>query len=255
MADTSTEPRLRGVDTELPRRAGLRVRPQRTARALFGLLLVAVCVVAVLVIYTRIGDRSEVLAVNRTVLAGEQLADADLRVVSISADESFASVPASARASLVGQYAKVRLVEGALLVTDSLQTRPLVDPSKVLMSVPVPLSGIPTGLREGSRLVLIVTQTSAVGESPPALIEATVAAVPRNLGELVSGGGESGGSPSTVALSVEVDPSAAVTIGPAEKVAVAVLAPDEPFPTATAAPAGETVTASSTPASTPAGGG
>ena len=126
-------------------------------RALFGLFLVAVCVVAVLVIYTRIGDRQDVLAVSRTVLAGEQLTDADLRVVSISADDSFPSVPATARASIVGQYAKVRMVDGSLLVADSVQARPLVDPSKVLMSVPVPLSGVPTGLREGSRLVLVVT--------------------------------------------------------------------------------------------------
>src|SRR5215208_2821419 len=107
MADTTTGPRL--GTSELAHRSGLRVRPQRTARALFGLLLVAVFVVAVLVIYTRIGNRSEVLAVNRTVLAGEQLTEGDLRVVSVSADDSFASVPATARSSLVGQYAKVRM--------------------------------------------------------------------------------------------------------------------------------------------------
>src|SRR3954464_6828144 len=116
MADTQTGERLGLAGTELAPRSRLRVRPQRPARALFGLLLVAVCVVAVLVIYTRVGNRTDVLALNRTVLAGEQLGDTDLRVVSISADESFASVPAASRASLVGQYAKVRLVEGSLLV-------------------------------------------------------------------------------------------------------------------------------------------
>ena len=57
------------------------------------------------------------------------------------------------------------MVEGSLLVVDSVQARPLVDPSKVLMSVPVPLSGVPTGLREGSRLVLIVTPKAAGGGS------------------------------------------------------------------------------------------
>jgi hypothetical protein len=239
MADTQTGQRLGLAGTELSPRSGLRVRPQRPARALFGLLLVAVCVVAVLVIYTRVGDRHDVLAVSRTVLAGEQLTDADLRVVSISADDSFPSVPSTARASLVGQYAKVRMIDGSLLVADSVQTRPLVDPSKVLMSVAVPLSGVPTGLREGSRLVLV---------------EATVAAVPRNLGELVSGGDSNGSSSSTVALTVEVDPGAAATIGAAKAVAVAVLAPDEPFPNTAAAPGGD-VTASSIPVSTPAGGG
>ena len=52
---------------------GLRVRPQRPGRALFGVLLVVASVVVALTIYTRIGDRHEVLAVTRTVLAGEQL--------------------------------------------------------------------------------------------------------------------------------------------------------------------------------------
>ena len=51
------------------------------------------------------------------------------------------------------------------------------------MSVPVPVSGVPTGLREGSRLVLIVTPPSAgAGPATPVLVEATVAAVPVELG-------------------------------------------------------------------------
>ena len=244
MAETRTTGRSALAGTELGRRSGLRVRPQRPARALFGLLLVAGCVVVVLVVYSRIGDRREVLAVNRTVLAGEQLSDADLRVVSISSDDDFPSMPASARTSIVGQYAKVRLAEGALLVADSVQGRPLVDPSKVLMSVSVPLAGVPTGLREGSRLALVVTPHSTGGPVSPVLLEATVAAVPRNLGALVSGGGSS--SSSSVALTVEVDPQAAATLGPAESVAVAVLAADEPFPTSPPAPTVADGTASTT---------
>ena len=74
------------------------------------------------------------------------------------------------------------MVAGSLLVADSVQARPLVDPSKVLMSVPVPLSGVPAGLREGSRLVLIVTPQTAGRHAPPVLVEATVAAVPSQPG-------------------------------------------------------------------------
>jgi hypothetical protein len=229
--------------TELAPRSGLRVRPQQPARALFGLLLVVAAVVAALTLYTRIGDRHQVLAVNRTVLAGEQLVDSDFRVVSISADDSFASVPATTRASLVGQYAKVRMVAGSLVVADSVQARLLVDPSKVLMSVAVPLSGVPTGLREGSRLVLIVTPKSASGTAPPRLVEATVAAVPRNLGELVSG---QSSSTSMVALSVEVPPKSAATVGSAGEVAVGVLNPRAAFPA---------VAAVASPSSTAGGGG
>jgi len=229
MAEARTRELLSVAGAELAPRTGLRVRPQRPGRALFGVLLVVVSVVVALTIYTRIGDRHEVVAVTRTVLAGEQLSASDLRVVSISSDDSLPSVASSAMDSMVGQYARVRIVQGSLLVLDSVQSRPLVDPSKVLMSVPVPLSGVPTGLREGSRLVLILTPRSSATAAAPVLVEATVAAVPRNLGELI-GGADS--NQSTVALSVEVPPESAAAVGSADKVAVAVLASDAPFPAA-----------------------
>ena len=129
---------------------------------------------------------------TRTVLAGEQLSDADFKVVSISSDDSF---PCGAG---VGSRAAGRPVrQGAAGAGLAGGDRQRADPSrwstrtKVLMSVPVPLSGVPTGLREGSRLVLIVTPPSAgAGPATPVLVEATVAAVPRNLGELVAGSGD-----------------------------------------------------------------
>src|SRR5829696_3145529 len=167
MADVrdSARQRMTAAGPELGAGSGLRMRPQRPIRAVFGGLLVVASVAIALTVYSRIGDRQEVLAVTRTVLAGEQLTDADLQEVSISSDGSFASVPAASRSLIVGQYAKVRLVSGSLLVTDSVQSRPLVDPDRVLMSVPVPLTGVPAGLREGSRLVLIVTPAAETGGS------------------------------------------------------------------------------------------
>src|SRR4051794_2949918 len=238
MAETRARDRLSTVGADLPPRSGLRVRPQRPARALFGLLVVLAAVVAALAIYTRIGDRHEVLAVTRTVLAGEQLTDADLRVVSISSDDSIPSVPASARTVMVGQYAKVRMAEGSLLVADSIQARPLVDPSKVLMSVAVPLSGVPTGLREGSRLVLIVTPRGAGNTTQTELVEAVAVAVPADLGARING---SGSAQSAVALSVEVAPEAAAMVGAADSVAVAVLAPDGVMPSLAAGSPGTDV--------------
>ncbi len=173
-------------------------------RALVGAMLVIAAVVAALAIYARVGNRNEVLAVRRSILAGEQILDDDLQVVSISSDDSFPSIPASDRAFVVGQYAKVRLASGALLVADSIQSEQLVDPERVLMSVVVPVGLIPVGLREQSRLTLVVTPAqSGSTREPPVLVEALVAAVPRNLAEIV-GSDESGRA--MVALSVEVDP-------------------------------------------------
>ena len=58
---------------------GLRMRPHRPMRALAGALIVIASVVAALALYTGIGERTEVLAVSRDVLAGEQITDADPR--------------------------------------------------------------------------------------------------------------------------------------------------------------------------------
>src|SRR5436190_15097103 len=134
MADVrdSSRPRMTVAGAELGAGSGLRMRPQRPIRAVFAGLLVVASVAIAVTVYSRIGDRHEVLAVTRTVLAGEQLTDTDLKEVSISSDGSFASMPASSRSLIVGQYAKVRLVSGSLLVTDSVQSRPLVDPQRVL---------------------------------------------------------------------------------------------------------------------------
>jgi hypothetical protein len=202
---------------------------------LVGALVVVASVLVVLAIYTRVGDRREVLALSRTVLAGEQLADADFKVVSIASDESFLAVPASERGPMTGQYAKVRMLQGSLVVADSVQPNPLVDPARVLMSVPVPLSGVPSGLREGSRLVLIVRPSdSGAGAVAPVLVEATVATVPGNLAEMVGGDGSSSVT-SAVALSVEVPAESVALVGSAESVAVGVLDPSAPFPAQPAA--------------------
>ncbi len=71
----------------LASKPGLRMRPHRPMRALAGALIVVASVVAALALYTRIGNRTEVLAVSRDVLAGEQIDDADLEVVSMSSDD------------------------------------------------------------------------------------------------------------------------------------------------------------------------
>jgi hypothetical protein len=231
MAGVRTGPaREQLVDAELDLTpgAGLRMRPRRPARALVGGFVVAVSIVSALAIYTRIGDRRDVLAVTRTVLAGEQLTVADLKVVSIASDDDFPAVSASNRGLAVGQYARVRMIAGSLVVAESLQPEPLVDPGKVLMSVTVPLGGVPTGLREGSRLVLVVTPAgSGAGELPAVLVEAVVAAVPGNLGQLI--GSDSSGA-AKVALSVEVAPDRVALVGSAAQVAVGVLDPQAPFP-------------------------
>jgi hypothetical protein len=116
-------------------------------------------------------------------------------------------------------------VAGSLLTEESLQARPLVEPGRVLMSVAVPVSRVPVGLRERSRVALVVTPGDIydVGDSSgPVLVEAVVAAVPRDLAEVV---GVDAGAQATVSLSVEVDESVVGLVGSAAAVGVGVLDP------------------------------
>jgi hypothetical protein len=197
-------------------------------RALVGALVVVASVVAALALYARIGDRTEVLAVARDVLAGEQISDADIEVVSMSSDDAIPTVPATQRSTIVGQYARVRLLAGSLLSSDNVQPLPLVDPERVLMSVVVPVGLVPVGLREQSRVVIVVTPPATGGDRlPPVLVEATVAAVPRNLGEIV---GSADAGQGMVALAVEVPPAYVGVLGEAEAVSIGVLDRSAPFP-------------------------
>jgi SAF domain len=213
---------------ELASKPGLRMRPHRPMRALAGALVVVASVVAALALYARIGERTNVLAVSRDVLAGEQIGDSDLKVVSISSDDGIPTIPASQRSAIVGQYARVRVLSGSLLSADSVQPRPIVDPERVLMSVVVPAGLVPVGLREQSRVVLVVTPPTTGGVRPaPVLVEAVIAAVPRNLGEVVGSADAGEGS---VALAVEVPPQYVGAVGEAEAVSVGVLDGAAPFP-------------------------
>ena len=82
------------------------MRPHRPMRALAGAFVVVASVVAALAIYTRVGNRADVLAVSRDVLAGEQIGSDDLAVVSMSSDDGIPTIPASQRSAIVGQYAR-----------------------------------------------------------------------------------------------------------------------------------------------------
>ena len=205
---------------------GLRVRPQRPVRAVMALLLVVASVVAALTVFTRIGDRSDVLVATRTVLAGEQVAESDFRVVSISTDDELATVPASERALLAGQYARVRIEAGAVVPAAAVQPERLVSAGRVLMSVVIPAGEVPVGLREQSRVVLVVTGANAV---EPVLVDATVTAIPGDLLSILAD--TAGVRAASVPISVEVAPESVTLVGSADDVSIGVVDPSTPFTT------------------------
>ena len=233
MTDVRDAPARTGIEFASAGR-GLRVRPQRPVRAVMALLLVVASVVAALTVFTRIGDRSEVLVATRTVLAGQQVTEADFRVVSISTDDELATIPASQWQLLVGQYARVRIEAGAVVPGAALQPDRLVSEGRVLMSVLVPAGEVPIGLREQSRVVLVVTGDNAI---EPVLVDATIAAIPRDLSAILSD--TAGVRSASVPLSVEVAPESVTLVGSAEDVSIGVLDPSASFPGDAVTPAVE----------------
>ena len=172
-------------------------------------------VVLALTVYLRVGGRHDVLMLTRDVLAGEQLRDSDVRVVAVAADEVLAVTPAPSRGVVVGQYARVRMVAGSLLAPQALQPAPLVDPGKAVVALAVTAAQIPTGLREGSRLVVTVVGS---GAGPPVLVEAFVVSLPRF---------EQGAAGS---LTVQVPIGQVAVVTTATRVAVSVIDPSVALP-------------------------
>jgi hypothetical protein len=185
-----------------------------------GVLLMATSVLTALAIYQRVGHRRNVLVLTRNVLAGEPIHVDDVRSVAISTDATLRVVDANSVAGLVGKFAKVRMLEGSLLVADSLQDRPLVTDGKALTTVTVPSTGVPVGLREGSRLVLTLAPASSAPGALVVQVEAFVVANPTRAAE---------GSTQR-AVSVEVPLRAAGVVGTASKVAISVIDPTAQLP-------------------------
>jgi hypothetical protein len=196
-------------------RPGLRLLPRRPKR----LLIAAAALVAAMAlgssVYLKLGHRQDVLILTRDVMAGEQLRDSDVAPVSVSTDDQLAVAPVGS--PVAGQYAKVRMLRGTLVAPGSLQSQPLVDPSRAVVSLPITSTQVPTGLREGSRLLVTVIPASPT--AVPVVVEATVVSLP-----VFPAGAQSG------AVSVQVPLSQVAVVSAAGKVAISLIDPSVPLP-------------------------
>ena len=121
-----TEPRVATptVATDAPRR-GFRPASRRRARVAGGAALVAIAIGGNVLVYSSLDDRESVLQVVRDVPAGEQVTPEDVRAIEVDADDTLRAVGADRVSTIVGQFAKVRLVAGSLVVAEALQSTPL----------------------------------------------------------------------------------------------------------------------------------
>lgn len=142
-----------------PSSAGRRDR----SRVAAGGLVLAVCTLAAVLVYGRVGDRRDVLAVARTVEVGQVVRAADLRVVHVSSDPGVHMVRAAERARLVGRPAAVRLLAGTMLSADQVGDAARLPAGTALVGAVVKAGQFPLGLAAGDTVGLIAS--SATGGS------------------------------------------------------------------------------------------
>lgn len=192
---------------------GFRPVSRRRARIAAGAAIAAVAVAGNVAIYSSLDASEEVLQVVRDVRAGEQLTAADLRSVAVDVDDSVPVLAADETARVIGQYARVHLASGSLLVEQLVQPQPLVAAGKAVVAIAVVPSAIPDGLRERSRVELVVPAPGA--EAAPVIVP----------GRVVARGAEVDSISGRFPLSLEVDTTDAATVAAADDVRVVLLDP------------------------------
>lgn len=195
---------------ERPSSTPARISSRARGRLALGALIVAIGVLINLAIYRSVDDKSPVLQLNRDVPAGQQISADDFRTVEIGADGAFRSVPSSDLNAVVGSYAKVRLIAGTLLAREALQGGPLVAPGASVVAVMVPAGEVPIGLRERSRLSVVIVASDRTSAS----VSGTVVGLPSQAG-----------SSGQVSVSIELAAGDAGAVAAAEKVRLVLLDP------------------------------
>lgn len=191
---------------------GFQPVPRRRNRIALGVLLAAIAIGGNAFLYASLDEKDPAVQVVRDVPAGEQLTSDMLRTVEVDADSTVNLVAGDQLDSLVGSYAKVRLVSGSLVTAEALQSTPLVSAGSSVVAIQVGEGTLPIGVRERAAIVLVIP-----GEAGPTSIDARVVGLPVATSSAL--GVES--------LSVEVGASDAATVASADDVRVVLVEPSD----------------------------
>jgi hypothetical protein len=143
-------------------------RRRRLPFVALGGLLVVVCVLGYAFGAVRLGDRVQVLAVARSVAAGQAIAATDLRQVSAAQDSGVQLIPADQVQQVVGRTAVVPLVAGTLLTPSLVGDAAFPPVGKVAASLALKPGQYPQGLSTGARVMAYVSATGGDGQQAPA---------------------------------------------------------------------------------------
>jgi hypothetical protein len=203
----------RPATTDATLRRGFRPASRRRSRIAVGVLLAAIAIGGNVLVYAGLDDKVEVLQVVRDVPAGDVIGADDLRVVEVDVDPTVPVLAPDAIGTVVNQYARVHIASGSLIVPVLVQSAPLVALGQGVVAVEVRPTQVPSGLRERSRVALVVPS----GEGDDFVTE----------GRIVARDGGSGDE--RVSLSVEVTEHDAAAVAAADDVRIVLLDPaDDP---------------------------
>jgi SAF domain len=135
-------------------------RERRPALAVAAVVLVLVSAAIAATLVVRAGDRSEVLAVARTVPVGQQLTVGDLKRVRISTDPGLHTIPVSAAPQVVGKVAATTLLPGTLLTPEQLGAGQLPGPGQAIVGLDLKGAQMPVPaerLQPGAKVRIVAT--------------------------------------------------------------------------------------------------
>lgn len=150
-----------------PRVAPVR-RQRKPARIALALFLILACGGIGLALNLRAGQRVAVLAVARPVAAGHQITDEALGEARISLDPRLATLPASQRSQVVGQFAAVNLQPGMLLARGQFSARPVPASGQAVVGVAAKPGQMPAEPLRASDRVMLIRTPAATGSPAPA---------------------------------------------------------------------------------------
>ena len=200
-------------------RPGFTPASRRRSRIAAGVALAAVAIGGNLIVYSNLDQSTPVVQAVRDVPAGEQITTDMFRTVEVDVDSTVNVIGGDRLDSLIGTYAKVRLVAGSLVTAESLQAIPLVTPGSSVVAIQVADGALPAGLRERSAVVLVVPAERSPGGAGTMSVPGRVVGLPTATSSALG----------LQSLSIEVAAGDAASLAAADDVRVVLVDPaDDP---------------------------
>src|SRR5215213_7029217 len=148
-------------------RVGPPPRERRPALLVGAVLLIVVSAAIITSLFLQVGNRTEVLAVARTVPIGRPIAVEDLKRVRIATDPGLHTIPVSAADQVIGKTAATTLLPGTLLAPEQLGASQLPAAGQAIVGLDLKGAQMPVPadqLQPGAKVRIIATL--ALGWTP-----------------------------------------------------------------------------------------